>query len=53
MSENLVFPPGVYIDALQAELERATDPKNRAEILAELARVGVRAKAVAPARERR
>lgn len=53
MSENLVFPPGVYVDALQAELERALDPAHRAEVLAELARVGVRTKAVAPAKERR
>jgi hypothetical protein len=48
-----VFAADVYIAALGLELETATDPAHKADVLAELARMGVRSRAVAPKRESR
>ena len=50
---NYGLPVEVYVQSLKAELRGATDAEHKAAILAELATLGVRSKAVAPKRETR
>lgn len=53
MSNPSWLAPHVYIAALKFELETTADPAHKADVLAELSRMGVRSKAVAPKRETR